>query len=150
MILQNFKKMFFFGMKQSMGYFTNTTGAVSGCNNGNFDDLLSKYANTYGVRIVLGSGKTAPSNNDYCMENIITTLTLDSGSVSDNLTTNNVSVNDNLKYLATFSNNTNEDIVVSEIGLIYNYSVDYLLCREVIEPVTIKAGESRTFAITIK
>lgn len=98
--------------------------------------------------IVLGSGTTAPTADDYRLESPITTnLSCDSVSVSRNTTIKT--------YTATFSNSGTSDITVTEIGyvsrIIYTYSNwehiydNFLMDRTVLDtPITIPAGESRT------
>ena len=98
--------------------------------------------------IVLGSGTTEPTPEDYRLESKITTnLSCDSVSVSRNTTVKT--------YTATFSNSGISDITVTEIGyvsrIIYTYRNrnyiydDFLMDRTVLEtPITIPAGESRT------
>lgn len=98
--------------------------------------------------IVLGSGTTEPTPEDYCLESQITTnLSCDSVSVSRNTTVKT--------YTATFSNSGTSGITVTEIGyvsrIIYTYSNwnhiydNFLMDRTVLEtPIIIPAGESRT------
>lgn len=98
--------------------------------------------------IILGTGTTAPTADDYCLESQITeNLSCDSVSVSRATTTKT--------YTATFSNSGTSDMVVTEIGYVsritHNYNFgdyywdDFLMDRTVLEtPITIPAGESRT------
>ena len=97
--------------------------------------------------IVLGSGTTEPTPENYRLESQITTnLSCDSVSVSRNTTVKT--------YTATFSNSGTSDITVTEIGyvsrILYTYSWNYiydnfLMDRTVLDtPITIPSGESRT------
>lgn len=98
--------------------------------------------------IVLGSGTTEPTPEDYRLESQITTnLSCDSVSVSRNTTVKT--------YTATFSNSGTSDITVTEIGYVSRFAWayntgdyiydDFLMDRTVLEtPITIPAGESRT------
>lgn len=98
---------------------------------------------------MLGTGSTAPTADDYCLELPITTnLSCDSVSVSR---TSLIKT-----YTATFTNSGSSDITVTEVGFIvyinyeHTYSSsfsadDFLMDRTVLEtPITIPAGESRT------
>lgn len=98
--------------------------------------------------IVLGSGTTEPTPENYRLESQITTnLSCDSVSVSRNTTVKT--------YTATFSNSGTSDITVTEIGYVsrilytysnWNYIYDnFLMDRTVLDtPITIPSGESRT------
>lgn len=98
--------------------------------------------------LMLGTGTTAPTADDYHLESPITTnLSCDSVSVSRTSLTKT--------YTATFTNSGSSDITVTEVGFIvyilYNYSNSnensdhFLMDRTVLDtPITIPAGESRT------
>lgn len=99
--------------------------------------------------LMLGTGSTAPTADDYCLELPITTnLSCDSVSVSR---TSLIKT-----YTATFTNSGSSDITVTEVGFIvyinYKYTYmssfsadDFLIDRTVLDtPITIPAGESRT------
>ena len=98
--------------------------------------------------LMLGTGTTAPTADDYRLESPITTnLSCDSVSVSR---TSLIKT-----YTATFTNSGSSDITVTEVGFIayifYEYSNhdeksdQFLMDRTVLEtPITIPAGESRT------
>lgn len=92
-----------------------------------------------------GTGTTAATENDYKLESYVTGLTNDAVVTA-------VSGNASKKtYTATFTNTTDADITVTEIGFFtncyYNSSVDndnFLLDRIVLDtPITIPAGESK-------
>lgn len=103
--------------------------------------------------LMLGTGTTAPTADDHCLESPITTnLSCDSISVSR---TSLIKT-----YTATFANSGSSDITVTEVGFIiciyYNYSNssensdNFLMDRTVLDtPVTIPAGESRTITYTL-
>lgn len=98
--------------------------------------------------LMLGTGTTAPTADDYRLESPITTnLSCDSVSVSRTSLTKT--------YTATFTNSGSSDITVTEVGfvvyILYLYgpndenSDHFLMDRTVLEtPITIPAGESRT------
>lgn len=103
--------------------------------------------------IILGSGTTEPTPEDYCLESQITeNLSCDSVSVSRNTTIKT--------YTATFSNSGTSPMTVTEIGYVsrtsYAYNAgensfdNFLMDRTVLDtPVTIPAGESRTITYTL-
>ena len=98
--------------------------------------------------LMLGTGTTAPTVDNYCLESPITTnLSCDSVSVSR---TSLIKT-----YTATFTNSGSSDITVTEVGFIVymNYQLsgdaekadNFLIDRTVLDtPVIIPAGESRT------
>ena len=96
--------------------------------------------------IILGTGTTHPTYSDYKMENYNTGLTY------SNATTNWSAPNFILTESAT--NNTDANIIVSEVG-VFGMRADsasykkILLTRNVIDPVTIKPGETKTFTVKI-
>lgn len=111
--------------------------------------------------IQIGSGTTPATENDYVLENRIA-----SGYVASSVTYNfNVDAYGNpyLEYLFTITNNTQEDITISEMGYVqqcfassvqgasastkYNFLID----RTVLDnPVTIAASESAAVKYTLK
>ena len=98
--------------------------------------------------IGLGSGVTEPTESDFRLSSAITGLTL-VGSTKSNR--NNTSI---LTVASVYKNNTDHDVTVNEIGLMYSDTTDettYLLGREVLDSsVTIKAGETYTFTVIVK
>lgn len=98
--------------------------------------------------LMLGTGTTAPTADDYRLESPITkNLSCDSVSVSRTSITKT--------YTATFTNSGSSDITVTEVGFIvyiryFNSNTSensdhFLMDRTVLEtPITIPAGESRT------
>lgn len=102
------------------------------------------------VGIVLGSGTTAPTFNDYKIEAPITTLTAGGNSTTrgSGYDTYSTSI-----FTQTVVNNTASPITVNEIGLFTRNSNDsgcsVLFTRDIISPVTIGVGERKTFVVTI-
>lgn len=95
--------------------------------------------------IRIGTGTTAATENDYKLEAPVTGVTCDSVITA-------ISGNDSKKtYTATFSNTTDADVVVTEIGFLTNFyyysssdNDNFLLDRIVLDtPITIPAGESK-------
>lgn len=90
-----------------------------------------------------GTGTSEPTENDYGLSFV-------SGMSCDSVIT---SIGGNVSkkiYTATFSNNTDADIVVTEIGFLTNFfytrvnNDNFLLDRILLEtPITIPAGESK-------
>lgn len=111
----------------------------------------------------LGTGTAEATVNDYSLESEDSALTYVSGSASGGYTNDNLSVGGSVKtVVATFINNTTEAVTITEVGLFVNYAVSYdldgtnntrrnfLMAREVIDPVEIGAGETYTFTFVIE
>ena len=111
----------------------------------------------------VGTGTTEPTADDYCLESEDSALTYVSGSASGNYTDKNLSMGGSLKtVVATFINNTTEAVTIKEVGFFVNYADSYnldgtnktsrnfLMAREVIDPVEIGAGETYTFTFVIQ
>lgn len=146
--------------------FTDINGEkVIGYNKANSSMLsvLGKpLASNIGVSIRLGTGTNTPTTAEtFCLENDVTdTFTLDT------INSNVDFPNDNTRLLitASFTNNTEEDIVVNEIGFEYNnqnyldktyvYNKVLLDRKSVADgnftPVTVGAGESKIFVYAIE
>ena len=107
------------------------------------------------MTIVVGSGNTAPDVFDYAMDNQIDTLTVIASNGTNNNSTGSYANNYIGVFSKTFENNTESDIVVSEVGIMSAsnlgtpYDKYFLLARDVIEPVTIAPGETYTFTMRI-
>lgn len=105
--------------------------------------------------LFLGTGKTAPTVEDYNLESPIEYST--TGLNALNLTILNKTEYDTLKtMILTVRNDSEEDISdISEIGYFVNADLDdnknqvLMLARETFDPVTIKAGETKSFTLTI-
>lgn len=98
----------------------------------------------YHWQIQLGNGLTPASIDDYAIESPITDLTLLAG------TATSPDSNKILKAInATYQNNTNENITVTEICLVGYFNSDtnlFLFNREVLkEPIIIAPGEAHSF-----
>ena len=124
---------------------TNTTAVViaSFINALNHMDVaVSTYV--YGITYIrCGMGTTEATEDDYKLEAEATGLTCDSAVTA-------IGSNNSKIYTATFSNTTDDDIVVTEIGFFVNNAYDgnqydnFLLERIVLDtPITIPAGESK-------
>lgn len=115
--------------------------------------------------IILGSGDTPPTKEDYKLDSWIPTANLRMETASISLPISDLNENttppDRIgTFLTTFRNVTLTNITVKEIGLVVPYSSiikdtlfvsKILLVRDVLEsPVIIKPGELYTFSLTIK
>lgn len=103
------------------------------------------YVNSNGFQIVFGKGTTAATRSDYTLESVINNLTLISANMSK--------MSDDVFFdiSASLINQTDEDITITEFGIIECYSsTKFLLNRELIEPVIIKPNEIYHFAFNIR
>ena len=164
MILNNFKKTLIGSIlsvtSTAMGSGSNPTDTVFV--DGTVDNITqSNYWSNYQLgfnkisttpesmysHIGVGSGNTAPTADDYNLENELTSLTCTSASMSN---TSEMSK----QFTATFSNQTGEDVTVKEVGWFvssyYSTTKTKLFERTVLDtPVTIPNGESRAFTVEI-
>lgn len=129
---------------------------------------LDFYGSNKGISgmIVLGSGDTPPTKEDYKLDSWIPTtdLRMETASISLPISTldENTTPPDRIgTFLTTFRNVSLTNITVKEVGLVIPYSSikdndtvfasKVLLVRDVLEsPVIIKPGEVYTFSLTIK
>jgi hypothetical protein len=112
--------------------------------------------------IILGSGDTPPTPNDYKLDSWIPTTELSVQSFDCFCFTGTEQLNERIgAFQTTFKNMTNEDKTVKEIGLMRDafdrYDSDWskkrtkvLFVRNVLDnPVIIKPGELYTFTLTL-
>lgn len=112
------------------------------------------------INILVGSGTTPVTVNDYRLESLISTVSKQSGSCNITYITNNdiESLTEKLIMEISIANTDTDDITISEIGLAqtvyttnYNASSTVLLYREVLDtPVIIPANGFSTFQIEIE
>lgn len=111
----------------------------------NMMNHLVKTSSNANLWLKVGTGTTAPTENDYELAAVNTDVSCDSVIVG-------ISANYKKTYTAIFSNPTSSDIIVTEVGLygniMYNsqndFYMDVLLDRTVLTtPITIPAGESK-------
>lgn len=116
---------------------------ASNGNRGNTSSA-SYNGNMNSLRLCLGSGTTPPTFNDYKIE-----APLDMSTLA--LTAQNHSAsNYKVTQTATIQNTGDTDFTFSEILLAgYNDGVLIALTRDVISPVTIEAGKSKTITVVI-
>lgn len=111
-----------------------------------FDKLMSSF------RIMVGTGSAAPTSHDYNLTNG------DAGLTALNKTNTHSAGDYSQDYIAiytgTYRNDTENDITVSEVGIM-GQDVDgagqpwFLIARDTFESVTIAPGESYTFSMYI-
>ena len=140
------------GNSGSYGTAINLLNSNSGCPYiGRINDQSIAYSKS---GVIIGSGTTAPTINDYALESRITTPLSSSGTITTTYNDNSVTHTS----VFTITNNHTEEITISEIG-IFNSSTAksgekyaYLLERTVLEtPITISSGGvgQVTYTITI-
>lgn len=109
----------------------------------------------YYFGIVLGTGTTPPTIDDYKMESYIPegTLSYTSSNITLPLTDGEWTNNGTFSLTQTVSNNTENPVTVTELGVYNSNSSNntracILLTRDVISPVTIQPNETKTFIIS--
>ena len=117
----------------------------------NYNEISTPAENSLGIGLVIGSGTTAPTIDDYKMENAITT-NLNAGGVTRSFNATNS--NSSLTVVQPIVNIGVSTITISEIGLFAKYAATsstgcLLLSRDIISPVTIAPNETKTFVVTI-
>ena len=156
MINKNFKALF------SDNYATTGTGLTitfKGTNGNNVSADVS-YRQQWASRrkLILGSGTTQPTTNDYSLENQISNLTTIGSTTfptSSNRNTSYETASNMLIQGITVKNNTSDIITVSELAIYMDYPTSgstqnaIIINREVITPVQIQPNETYTFVVTI-
>lgn len=96
----------------------------------------------WGKWIGIGTGDTAETANDYCLDNFVQ-LTYISGSATN---TNGI-----VNITQTFQNDTQSSVTIKEVGLYLDMAGwTFLYARKVLDaPVTIPVGQSRAFTVHI-
>ena len=115
----------------------------------NNNRVSPSYSSTY--EICIGNGNGQPSINDYNLENRIS-ITI----ISSNISFSNDYTKDYIFSIQTlFKNETSEDIIVKELGIIRTGSSwsnpwEMLISREVLQtPIIIKPNKTYAFSIII-
>lgn len=142
------------GVYQNSSY-TYTTQNANGVSLERITTGNNSFGNLGGIYVYLGSGTTQPTFNDYCLEAEV------ANKDSITYTTTNASFAQTaykVVYTATITNtSTDTGITFTEIMLgfyINGYNTNYnpsviALTRDVISPVTIPAGASKTITVVI-
>ena len=116
---------------------------TSNYNNGN-GSIADYSGNMVRLRLCLGSGTTPPIFNDYKIEAPLNMSTLELTAQSHSAS------NYKVTQTVTIQNTGDADFTFSEILLAgYNNGVLIALTRDVISPVTIEAGKSKTVTVVI-
>ena len=129
---------------------TSTTTFANVITNNNYAENTGSVGFTH-VGIVLGSGTTAPTVENYKIENH---LIFTNVSASNDIASGNSYAGNSLHtFTQTVKNETSADITVTEIGVFGanagSNAVCTLLTRDVINPVTVKVGETKTFTVRV-
>lgn len=110
--------------------------------------------------IFFGSGTTPATSDDYKLESVID-YSENALNVVSSTAAAVVDKNTPYVYSYTVKNNSDEDITISEIGLISkifdlnkstsasDYITYFLWARDTFEPVTLQPGDTRAFTMTI-
>lgn len=126
-----------------------------------YSTLFTSYVESTGTAsygFAVGSGDTPATENDYCLDSILSGLSL-SSSPSVQMVYDSSTGKFNLHVDLTLSNNTENDIIIKEIGSFFTaytsetlggapttgayYQKSFMLSRVVLDsPVTIGAGQS--------
>lgn len=126
-----------------------------------FKSYNSEESNYFGV--LVGTGTTEPSYMDYILENEDTNLTYIGSHSTDIYNVDEAATDDDYRKLSTlksvsstFRNDTDSDIVISEIGLFFAYNRSlksddaFLVAREVLEnPITVKPHTIESFTMVM-
>ena len=96
----------------------------------------------WGKWIGIGTGDTAESASDYCLDNFVS-LTFVSASASNVMGLTNLTM--------TYQNDTHASVTIKEVGLYLTMSGwQFLFARKVLStPITIPVGQSRAFTVHI-
>lgn len=112
---------------------------------GSNPESVTYFLNT--LKLCVGTGSDAPASSDYTMTN------MDAGLTVLNRTREGSNGDYHQNYIgifnATYRNDTENDVTISEVGIVGTGNDTILLAREVIDPVTIAPGEAYTFAMYI-
>lgn len=108
------------------------------------------------MSIAVGGGATAPVYSDLDLESEIDSLTVVNSTGTNDDSAATYTQNYIAIFTKTYKNETESDVVVSEVGIKASGSPnnftpvsDFLFARDVISPVTIKPGEAYTFTMYI-
>ncbi len=109
-------------------------------------------ASNSGVIMRLGSGTTAPTADDYCLESPIDESKYHCISAGGSQAAANVVVADNGDLIYTYVFNIDDDVEINEIDLEYFTSTGnrFMLARQVVPTRTASAGDLISFTYVIK
>lgn len=111
-----------------------------------------QMASTAYMNLYLGSGTTAPTVDDYAMENDVTS-SLASTPFQVSYTAFDSDYSTTATVVQTFVNNGSNDVTVSEVGLSHKYdnayNHEFLYYRDTFTPVTVEPNKTLTITITM-
>ena len=131
---------------ESASYVARDMAKVSSrINEGNTPDYYEPNAGNF---MLLGTGTTPPTIDDYKLDSFVELTVVNSSQTYLN------KKGRILTYTRTFVNSTSEAITITELGMYIgkpNADKPHLTAREVLsEPVVIQPGESKAFTFTLK
>ena len=155
MVNKNFMSIVRGGFARSSGLVmlvdetTRNTDFSSSFSGSNSDKLDTDYSNvTYGCRLLLGSGITPPTINDYKLENLVSDYTC----ITQTHTLFVEYSASAIMVTRTIQNpSLAEPLTIKEVGLFGATGTKlYMIAREVLdEPVVLQPGEKHSFTMTI-
>lgn len=109
-------------------------------------------ANNSGVIMRLGSGATAPTADDCCLDSPIDESKYGCISAGGSQSSANVVVADNGDLIYTYVFNIDDDVEINEIDLEYFTSTGerFMLARQIVPTRTASAGDMISFTYVIK
>lgn len=110
----------------------------------NSDLSNSDYSQDEGLSMLVGSGNSTPTNDQYMLDNIITSYSV----IAQNHTFFQADFDDRLVLVnRTIQNTSDSNIAITELGV---FGSGIMIAREVLpEPVTLQPGEKHTFTMSI-
>lgn len=140
-------KAYLFPAKAVYDAGSNTVTVRLNSTNTGYSDVSTSLMTDF--KVIGGTGNTAATVDDADLANRVSTLTEISSEATQKSTRTYV---DNLiaAFATTYQNNTGEDITISELGVfLSDGTLLYMIARQVIDPVTVRAGATYTFTMTI-
>lgn len=127
-----------------------TLKSTAGSDVANSVSTAAQRGNFFGaLSMMVGSGTTAPTKDDYNLETVESGLTV----VSSSSTISNAPSYTQdyiLNYSRTYKNSTASPITISEVALYISYnSNNFIITRDVFTPVTLQPDEVYTLSVTI-
>lgn len=123
----------------------NTNERYKATNGEEMSTSMSAINMSTSIKIVIGTGSTVETAEDYCLEAEVTEgverTMWDKTYAGDNYVA---------QYTAAFTNNTEKSVTIKEIGLqVFNGNIEILVFRKTIDPVKIPAGGIKTFTVAL-
>lgn len=149
MLTKNGKAVLKYMSGQGYNY-TWTLKNTAGTDVANATTTANQRSNFFGgLNMMVGSGTTAPTKDDYNLETVESGLSV----VSSTSTAGNAPSYTQdyiLNYSRTYKNSTASPITISEVALYISYnSNNFIITRDVFTPVTLQPDEVYTLSVTI-